>query len=550
MNSEPKGSRKSDQIFRTNYEEKSIHTERNINKVRYVFFAIFFMSSIAAYKFGSSPAVYVSTFIVSITYLINIIFWHILLSRISYKYWIKYTSTFIDLSLVFITKYAFHFDPNNGWSLAVKEPSTFCIFFMFVNLAGLRLDRKFALIVGTTAVFYSVLLLVLGVGSGELQFTNDASKALTNGYIRLTTELAKILILGGSAFVIAYLASDTRRFLSKLAESESTTNHNLNVTEKILVEAEKLSIELKGLMDSLSTNVQTLENSIQTQEKNFSMDSDEFNKLNLKGKEVNAIAEAQKQMMDKIKSRVEVLIQNAESILDDGKKSIQKATNSKKVAEASLTSLNTTVEVVGEMKNQSEKILNISSTINDIAESTSLLALNASIEAARAGEHGRGFAVVATEVQKLSDRSITSSKEINSIINATVKNIDKASKLIKETSDRLETVTEATVENESFLQVLSENISKQNKISIAIKNDITNITEISDSIFALTLDEQKGIQDLNERNNGKILINKETTGISERLRQISQSIGVFANNLLEVVKNRGRLVGDEKRKPI
>lgn len=125
---------------------------------------------------------------------------------------------------------------------------------------------------------------------------------------------------------------------------------------------------------------------------------------------------------------------------------------------------------INALGDSSKKIGEIVEAINDIAEQTNLLALNAAIEAARAGEHGKGFAVVADEVRKLAERSASQTKEIGVLIRGIKEGIEVA----------VSSMAIASQEVEESVSLANKAGASLNHILDTVGKAVTQVNVVSD----------------------------------------------------------------------
>ena len=166
------------------------------------------------------------------------------------------------------------------------------------------------------------------------------------------------------------------------------------------------------------------------------------------------------------------------------------------------------VDSMHEISEASKEIDKIITTINEIASQTNLLALNASIEAARAGEAGKGFAVVANQVNVLADQSSQAAKESATLIETSVKAVEKGMVIAGQTAAQLEEVAEN---------------------SKLITTEVTNIAETLETQTTEIKQINEGIEQIND-------VVQTNSATSEECAAASQEMSSEAESLREMIR--------------
>lgn len=351
------------------------------------------------------------------------------------------------------------------------------------------------------------------------------AESVSNGEINCTIDI-------NSKDEIGVLANSFRRLIAYMQElsdvSEQIASHNLTVSIEPKSEKDILGNSFKTMIKNLSSMVRQIK--------------DNSDKLASAAVEISASSEQmsngvheQTSQMDQVSTAIEkmtatvlVSFENTGEATEASKNASETAATGGQLVSDTVIGMQKISDVVREsaesiskLSLSADQIGEIIGVINDIADQTNLLALNAAIEAARAGEQGRGFAVVADEVRKLAERTGNATTEIT------------------ETIKSIQVETEEAVHSmESGIQEIDKGRDLADKAGNSL-GDIVNmsqkVSEMIHQISASSEEQSNAAEQIAKNVEHVSTINKETAIGAEHSATAAEELSRQAEDMKEMV---------------
>jgi len=205
---------------------------------------------------------------------------------------------------------------------------------------------------------------------------------------------------------------------------------------------------------------------------------------------------------------------------------------------------------VKDLDQKGQQIGNIVGAIEQIAEQTNLLALNAAIEAARAGEHGRGFAVVADEVRKLAEQSSSATKEIADLIGSVKATVDETVKAIEGTTAEAQVGTERSEQAGKALKAI---LSSAEQVALQAESVASLTQAATSSMGAMSQAAQENATASSEMSTGAervgtsitnvAAVSEESAAGAEELSASIEEVSAAASELARMSQDLENIVG-------
>jgi methyl-accepting chemotaxis protein len=280
---------------------------------------------------------------------------------------------------------------------------------------------------------------------------------------------------------------------------------NFKAKEDAEKNEEHLKRELSKLSSSLEKEMQVIVDAIHEKSKKM---EDVTEKMLENISTINKESKNLSNTSDQSSSDMSDIHHEIEKLLDVVQLISYQMSDAKNVSQSAVGKSQDAGSIVQNLHHAARRINDVISLIAEVAEQTSLLAINATIEAARAGEAGKGFSVVAAEVQNLANKTTQSADEISSQIIAVQDATQNAVQAIQEITDAIQKVDEISHTVSSGVEThrtatdhISKNIFKVTGNSKVLVQSSKNVSQYSENIAMMFQESLRDIQDLKTQAN-------------------------------------------------